>query len=130
MLQVGFTTEFVGVDTGGRVGILKPNPQGLLDVGGQFISTQFSLDGSAGIGTIFAGIVTASESLYVGQGNTTAIGAGSTGHVGVGTSGTRADLDVDGRVRFKSHFQPAYPTTITNNVVTIELTEYIYSQCC
>ena len=121
VIKSGFTTEFVGVDTNGRVGILKPNPQGLLDIGGQFISTQFSLDGSAGIGTIFAGIVTASETLYVGQGNTTAISAGSTGHVGVGTSGTRADLDVDGRVRFKSHFQPAYPTTITNNVVTLEL---------
>ena len=121
VIKSGFTTEFVGVDTNGRMGILKPNPQGLLDVGGQFISTQFSLDGSAGIGTIFAGIVTASDSLYVGKGNTTAISAGSTGTVGVGTSGVRATLDVDGRIRFKSHFEPAYVPPIASNVVTLEL---------
>ena len=111
-------TELIGVTTTGRLGINKTDPQGLLDVDGQLISNQFAL---SGVGTINAGIITATTTLRAGVGGTVFHASGSA--VGMGTVTPRATLDVDGSVRFKTYFEAVKSVSPSSNVVTIDLSE-------
>ena len=111
-------TELVGVTTTGRLGIGSDNPQGLLDVNGQLISNQFAL---SGVGTINAGIITATSTLRAGVGGTVFHASGS--RVGMGTVTPRATLDVDGNVRLKTYFEAVKSVSPAANVVTIDLSE-------
>ena len=111
-------TELVGVTTTGRLGIGSDNPQGLLDVNGQLISNQFAL---SGVGTINAGIITATSTLRAGVGGTVFHASGS--RVGMGTITPRATLDVDGNVRLKTYFEAVKSVSPAANVVTIDLSE-------
>ena len=108
--------ELIGVTTIGRLGIGSATPQGVLDVNGQLISNQFAL---AGVGTINAGIITATSTLRAGVGGTVFHASGSS--VGVGTVEPRATLDVDGSTRFKTYFEAVESATPSSNVVTIDL---------
>ena len=111
-------TELIGVTTTGRLGINKTDPQGLLDVDGQLISNQFAL---SGVGTINAGIITATTTLRAGVGGTVFHASGSA--VGMGTVTPRATLDVDGSVRLKTYFEAVKSVSPSSNVVTINLSE-------
>ena len=111
-------TELIGVTTTGRLGINKTDPQGLLDVDGQLISNQFAL---SGVGTINAGIITATSTLRAGVGGTVFHASGS--RVGMGTVTPRATLDVDGNVRLKTYFEAVKSVSPVSNVVTIDLSE-------
>ena len=111
-------TELIGITTTGRLGIGNTNPQGLLDVNGQLISNQFAL---SGVGTINAGIITATDILRAGVGGTVFHAAGS--NVGVGTITPRATLDVDGSTRFKTYFEAVQSVSPSSNVVTIDLSQ-------
>ena len=110
-------TELLGVTTTGRLGVGNTNPQGLLDVNGQLISNQFAL---SGVGTINAGIITATSTLRAGVGGTVFHASGSA--VGMGTVTPRATLDVDGSTRLKTYFE-AVKSVSSSNVVTIDLSE-------
>jgi hypothetical protein len=111
-------SELLGVTTTGRLGIGSTNPQGVLDVSGQFISNQYAL---SGVGTINAGIITATSTLHAGVGGT--VFQASSSSVGIGTSTHRADLDVDGSTRLKTYFEAVKSVSPSSNVVTINLSE-------
>ena len=111
-------TELLGVTTTGRLGVGNTNPQGLLDVNGQLISNQFAL---SGVGTINAGIITATSTLRAGVGGTVFHASGSA--VGMGTVTPRATLDVDGSTRLKTYFEAVKSVSPASNVVTIDLSE-------
>ena len=111
-------SELLGVTTTGRLGIGSTNPQGVLDVSGQFISNQYAL---SGVGTINAGIITATSTLHAGVGGT--VFQASASSVGIGTSTHRADLDVDGSTRLKTYFEAVKSVSPSSNVVTINLSE-------
>jgi len=117
-VQSSSGTELIGITSDGKLGINKTSPGGLLDVGGQFISTQFSLDGSSGIGTVYAGIVTASSRL-----DACGILTVTTGAVAISTSSARSLLDVDGRLRFKSHHESVESPSVVSNEITLNLAE-------
>ena len=111
-------TELIGVTTAGWLGIGLTSPKGVLDVDGQFISNQYSL---SGVGTISAGIITATSSLQAGVGGTVLTASGSA--VGIGTSIQRASLDIDGSTRFKTYFEAIDSVSPSSNVVTIDLSK-------
>ena len=110
--------ELVGITTTGRLGVGNTNPQGLLDVNGQFIANQYAL---SGVGTITAGIITATDTLRAGVGGTVFHASGS--NVGVGTVTPRATLDIDGSTRLKTYFEPVPTVGPVANVVSIDLSQ-------
>ena len=110
--------ELIGITTTGRLGIGKTNPQALLDVNGQIICNQFAL---SGVGTINAGIITATNTLRAGVGGTVFHASGS--NVGVGTVTPRATLDIDGSTRLKTYFEPVPTVAPVANVVSIDLSQ-------
>jgi len=110
--------ELIGITTTGRLGIGKTNPQSLLDVNGQIICNQFAL---SGVGTINAGIITATNTLRAGVGGTVFHASGS--NVGVGTVTPRATLDIDGSTRLKTYFEPVPTVAPVANVVSIDLSQ-------
>ena len=110
--------ELIGITTTGRLGVGNTNPQGLLDVNGQFIANQYSL---SGVGTIAAGIITATDTLQAGVGGTVFHASGS--RVGVGTVTPRATLDIAGSTRLQSYFEPAFAVGPVANVVSIDLSQ-------
>ena len=118
VVQDASGTELVGVTTIGRLGISSSTPQGVLDVNGQFISNQYAL---AGVGTINAGLITATTALHAGVGGT--VFQANVNAVGIGTSTQRSLLDVDGRIRIKSHHEAVGVETSTSGVVTVDLAE-------
>ena len=117
-IQDSAGTELLGITTIGRLGIGSETPQGLLDVNGQFISNQFAL---SGVGTINAGIITATSQLRAGVGGTVFHAAGS--NVGIGTVNPRATLDVDGSTRLKTYFEAVEAISPSSNVVTVDLSQ-------
>ena len=118
VIKSGFGTEFIGINTLGRVGLGITTPKGILDVNGQFISNQYAL---SGVGTINAGIITATTTLRAGVGGTIFHAAGSS--VGIGTITPRANLDVDGSTRLKTYFEAITTVSPLANVVTIDLSQ-------
>ena len=90
-----------------------------LNVAGIVSVNQFDLTASsAGVGTIYAGIVTAATSLTA---KTSVFAADGT--VGIRTSAARdsADIDLGGSVRFTTYFEPVKAVTSSSNVVGIDL---------
>jgi hypothetical protein len=115
-IKSGFGTELIGINTLGRVGLGITNPRGILDVNGQFISNQFAL---SGVGTVNAGVITATTTLRAGVGGTVFHASGSS--VGIGTIIPRATLDVDGSARFRTYSEAVATVSPVGNVVTIDL---------
>ena len=68
-----------------------------------------------------AGLITATTALHAGVGGT--VFQANVNAVGIGTSTQRSLLDVDGRVRTKSHHESVGVETSTSGVVTIDLAE-------
>ena len=118
VIQDASGTELIGVTTIGRLGISSSTPQGVLDVNGQFISNQYAL---AGVGTINAGLITATTALHAGVGGT--VFQATTSAVGIGTSTQRSLLDVDGRLRTKSHHESVGVVTSVSGVVSLDLAQ-------
>jgi hypothetical protein len=87
-----------------------------VSVGGIITATSYRLAG--GTGTINAGIVTTST-LNVGSNviRTTATS------VGIGTETPRANLDIEGSVRFKSYSEAVIPLSISSGNVNIDLSQ-------
>ena len=75
----------------------------------------------SGVGTINAGIITATTTLRAGVGGTVFHASGSA--VGMGTVTPRATLDVDGSTRLKTYFEAVKSVSPSSNVVTIDLSE-------
>ena len=73
-------------------------------------------------GNIFAGIVTATNTLRVGSSTTTLSAVASQG-VGIGTSVPRENLDVEGRARLKSYYEMTTNLVSSSNEVTIDLSD-------
>ena len=89
-----------------------------ISVGGILTSTSYRLAG--GTGTINAGIVTTST-LVVGSGGTV-ITTNSTS-VGIGTLSPRANLDIEGSVRFKSYSESVVALSISVGNVDVDLSK-------
>jgi len=89
-----------------------------VSVGGILTATSYRLGG--GTGTINAGIVT-SSTLVVGTGGTV-ITTNATS-VGIGTVTPRANLDIEGSVRFKSYSEEVVPLSISVGVVNVDLSQ-------
>ena len=117
-VKSGFGTELIGINTLGRVGLGSTQPRGILDVNGQFISNQYAL---SGVGTINAGIVTATTTLRAGVGGTIFHASGSS--VGIGTVTPRAKFDVDGSARFTTYSEAVTTVAPVGNIVTIDLSK-------
>jgi hypothetical protein len=87
-----------------------------VSVGGILTSTSYRLAG--GTGTINAGVTTVST-LSVGNNvirtNTTS--------VGIGTASPRANLDIEGSVKFKTYSENVVALSISGGVVTIDLSQ-------
>ena len=75
----------------------------------------------SGVGTITAGIITATDTLRAGVGGTVFHASGS--NVGVGTVTPRATLDIDGSTRLKTYFEPVPTVGPVANVVSIDLSQ-------
>lgn len=85
-------------------------------INGTLFSGNYNLTG--GTGLINAGIVTAST--LVAGNNAIRVSSNS---VGVGTVSPRANLDIEGSVRFKSYSEAVAPLTISSGNVTIDLSQ-------
>jgi hypothetical protein len=89
-----------------------------VDVTGIITASSYRLAG--GTGTINAGIVTTST-LVVGSGGTV-ITTNSTS-VGIGTVTPRANLDIEGSVKFKSYSENVVPLSIAAGNVNVDLSK-------
>jgi hypothetical protein len=87
-----------------------------LTVNGILSSSSYRLTG--GTGLINAGIVTAST--LVAGNNAIRVSSNS---VGIGTVTPRANLDIDGSVRFKSYSEAVVPVSVSSNNVTLDLSQ-------
>ena len=92
---------------------------GDVDVTGILSSTNYKLNGSAGI--ISAGIVTTSTLIVGASGTAIQVTSGSL--IGFGTASPRSKVDIDGRLRVKSLHENVEELDISSGNVNVDLSK-------
>ena len=88
------------------------------NISGMITTSDFDLQSSSG--QITAGIIT-STNIRVGSSATTLMTSGT--DVGIGTATPRAKLDIEGHTRFKTYSEVTDATSISSNVVILDLSK-------